>query len=391
MAINNSINSPRPITVPQGGTAKTSFTAYSVICGGTTSTGILQNVSGVGTSNQILTSTGAASLPTWQTTAGGSLSLTAASTNLVCSPATITGTGTIDLASSPSVSGSWTVGTSFNIPDTTSSTTGVIFHNTSTPFIHTGIAESNSNIFLGLNAGNFTLTGTLNTGLGRIVLNAVTSGNHNSGLGTTCLSLLTTGTNNVAFIGGATSGLTSGSNNTTFGETAGINYTTESSNINIESNSVGASTSESNLLRIGHATGTAAGNISTAIICGITGKTSASGIGALVNSSNVLGTTTSSLRFKHNITDMADSSSRLMKLRPVTFLYNKEIEDATDETKYGLIAEEVAEIFPELVVWDEEDKPFTIRYNDMPAMLLNEIQKLNRCMDKLEAQRGTIH
>jgi len=386
MATNNSINAPLPTAVPKGGSGDTSFTAYSVICGGTTSTAVLQNVSGVGTSGQILTSNGAATLPTWQANPS-SISITAGSANIVCSPSTITGTGTVNLANSPSVSGSVTVGTSIKLPDTTSSTVGVIFHN-SNRFIHTGIAESNFCTFVGTNAGNFTLTGTFNTGLGSNVFQATTSGNHNTGVGTNALTLLTTGTFNGAFGDGALSALTTGTDNICLGHNAGSNYTSsESSNIQIGSG-VSGTAAESNVLRIGAGTGTGAGQLNSAIICGITGKTSASGIAVLVNSSNVLGTTTSSRRFKHNIEDMGDSSDRLMKLRPVTFLYNKEIEDATDEMKFGLIAEEVAEIFPELAYLNAKGEPESVRYNDMPAILLNELQKLNKRIRQFEAEAG---
>lgn len=404
MATNNSINSPLPTTVPNGGTGDVSFTAYSVLCGGTTSTGVLQNVSGVGTSGQVLKSNGASALPTWQAGPVASLSITAASSNIVCSPSTITGTGTIDLASSPSVSGSWTVGTSFNVPDTTSSTVGIIFHN-SNPFIHTGKTDANNNIFVGIctggQIGNFTLTGTANLAIcggavsvSNASFSALTTGSRNLGIGYNSTTNLTSGSDNISIAGGTLVFLTTGNNNISIGDDAGGSYTgSESNNIQILYGVLGPSfAGESNVLRIaGNGTGTGAGQINTAIICGITGKTSASGIGVLINTSSVLGTTTSSRRFKHNIEDMGDSSDRLMKLRPVTFLYNKEIEDATDEMKFGLIAEEVAEIMPELVVLDEEDKPFTIRYNDMPAILLNEIQKLNKVMDNLEARRGTIH
>jgi len=74
MATNNAINNPGTfkISVAGGGTGGSSFTAYSVLCGGTTSTGVLQNVSGVGTSGQVLTSNGAGTLPTWKNTGAGS-------------------------------------------------------------------------------------------------------------------------------------------------------------------------------------------------------------------------------------------------------------------------------------------------------------------------------
>lgn len=385
MATNNSINSPLPTTVPKGGTGDTSFTAYSVLCGGTTSTALLQNVSGVGTSGQILTSNGASALPTWQPAGAASVSITAASANIVVSPSPITGTGTVNLGNSPSVSGSVTVGTSIKIPDTTSSTTGIIFHN-SNAFIHTGIADTNLNNFLGVSSGNFTLSGTHNNAYGGSTLHALTTGSRNQAFGTNALKATTTGTDNVAVGDGSLSAVITGIQNLCLGSNTGSSYTSsESNNILIGFNVTGT-VGESNVLRIGTGTGTGAGNLNSAIISGITGKTSASGVAVLINSSNVLGTTTSSRRFKHNIEDMGDSSDRLMKLRPVTFLYNKEIEDATDEMKFGLIAEEVLEIFPELAYLNAKGEPESVRYNDMPAILLNELQKLSTRIRKYEAE-----
>lgn len=103
----------------------------------------------------------------------------------------------------------------------------------------------------------------------------------------------------------------------------------------------------------------------------------------LIDSTGLLGTVVSSARFKNNITDMDDASSALMQLRPVTFTFKK---DQNKNLQYGLIAEEVAEIMPEIVNYDNEGLPFSVRYHDMPAMLLNEIQKLSRRIEALENQ-----
>lgn len=280
-------------------------------------------------------------------------------------------TVTIDLDASPSVSGSVTVGTSLNFPNTTSSTTGVIFQN-SVRFIHTGIAAVNGNTFIGSSAGNFTLSGVNNTILGQ-----------NSFLS------VTTGVNNTTVGSGTLPNLTTGNYNCIFGTAGGASYTgSESSNILIGSNLSGT-VSESNVLRIGSGTGTAAGQINQAIISGITGKTSTGGVAVLVNASNVLGTTTSSKRFKNNILDMGESSNPIMKLRPVTFLYNKDmVDDATDEMKFGLIAEEVLEVMPELAFLNAKGEPESVRYHDMPAILLNELQKLMRRVEALEKERA---
>ena len=87
---------------------------------------------------------------------------------------------------------------------------------------------------------------------------------------------------------------------------------------------------------------------------------------------------TSSLRFKEQVRDMGDSTNALMKLRPVTFLYKPEYENGERTLQYGLIAEEVAKVYPELVAYDNDGQPYTVRYQYLSTMLLNEVQKQYR-------------
>jgi hypothetical protein len=112
-------------------------------------------------------------------------------------------------------------------------------------------------------------------------------------------------------------------------------------------------------------------------MAGISGATSASGVAVLVNSNGQLGTTTSSRRFKDEVADMGRESDVLMKLRPVAFYYKPEYDD-TRTRQYGLVAEEVAEVAPELVLSDKDGSPQTVRYHFVNAMLLNEVQKQRR-------------
>jgi hypothetical protein len=95
----------------------------------------------------------------------------------------------------------------------------------------------------------------------------------------------------------------------------------------------------------------------------------------------------SSGRLKESVKDMGEASELLAKLRPVTFRYKKEIADAVDTRQYGLIAEEVAEVAPELVVTDAKGQPYAVRYNLLTPMLLNEVQKQQR---KIEGQQQVI-
>jgi hypothetical protein len=83
----------------------------------------------------------------------------------------------------------------------------------------------------------------------------------------------------------------------------------------------------------------------------------------------------SSLRFKEQVRDMGDSTNGLMKLRPVTFFYKPEYALGGRTLQYGLIAEEVAQVYPELVEFDKDGKPYSIRYQLITTMLLNELQK----------------
>jgi len=110
-------------------------------------------------------------------------------------------------------------------------------------------------------------------------------------------------------------------------------------------------------------------------VAGIHGVTSSSGIPVYVNTLGQLGTATSSLRFKEDVTDMGGASDVLMKLRPVTFHYKAPYDDGQRVLQYGLIAEEVAAIEPGLVQLGDDGQPLTVRYHFVNAMLLGEVQK----------------
>jgi len=112
----------------------------------------------------------------------------------------------------------------------------------------------------------------------------------------------------------------------------------------------------------------------------------ASARAVFVNSDNKIGTIASSRRYKENITPMDKASEALFALKPVTFRYKKEI-DRSRALSFGLIAEEVAEISPDLITRDRDGKPETVRYEAVNAMLLNEFLKEHR---KVEAQQSKI-
>ena len=119
-------------------------------------------------------------------------------------------------------------------------------------------------------------------------------------------------------------------------------------------------------------------------IAGISKVTVAGGVGVVVNTNGQLGTVTSSARYKEAIQPMDQASEALLALQPVTFRYKKAL-DPEAIPQFGLIAEEVAKVDPDLVARDEEGKPYTVRYEAVNAMLLNEFLKEHRKVEALEA------
>jgi hypothetical protein len=228
-------------------------------------------------------------------------------------------------------------------------------------------------------------TGANNAAFGDSALKSNTMGAFNAAFGFQTLFANTTGASNSAFGDGALSGLTIGDFNIAIGNGAGVSLTSGSANIYIGNLGVGT---ESNTIRIGDPVAA-----TSTFIAGIFGTIDAGGTSVFVNSSGQLGTFASSRRFKQEIVDMAGESDLLMKLRPVAFYYKPQYDD-THTRQYGLVAEEVAQVSPELVVFDKDGVPQTVRYHFVNAMLLNEVQKQRQLVEyqrKLnEAQQGTI-
>ena len=106
----------------------------------------------------------------------------------------------------------------------------------------------------------------------------------------------------------------------------------------------------------------------------------------VVDGNGQLGTVSSSRRYKEDIADMGDASARLLALRPVTFRYRKPYDNGEKPVQYGLIAEEVAEVFPELAVLNAEGRPETVKYQDLAPLLLNEVQKLRTEKEQLRVR-----
>jgi hypothetical protein len=173
-----------------------------------------------------------------------------------------------------------------------------------------------------------------------------------------------------------------GDSNIAIGYTAG--QTLGSGRADIDIGNAGVS-GESHVLRIGtQSDGGTDSGINSAYIAGIN-AVQVSGAAVVVSSSGQLGTTTSSARYKHEIRDLGHDSDVLLALRPVSFKYKPEY-DKAQRQQYGLIAEEVVEVAPQLVLYDAEGKLQTVRYDQVNAMLLNEVQKQRRELDALTAR-----
>src|SRR5947209_7295539 len=123
-----------------------------------------------------------------------------------------------------------------------------------------------------------------------------------------------------------------------------------------------------------------------AFVAGISGVTVPGGVGVIIDSSGHLGTTTSSARFKENIKPMDKASEAILALQPVTFRYKHDL-DPNGIPQFGLVAEEVEKVNPDLVARNDEGKIISVRYEAVNAMLLNEFLKEHR---KAEEQQATI-
>ena len=216
----------------------------------------------------------------------------------------------------------------------------------------------NQNTADGYGAMVFNTTGNQNTASGYFAVYQNTTGNSNTGTGYSALLNNTTGNQNIAL-----------------GNFAGSNLTTGDNNIDIGNPGVAG---EANTIRIG-----AVGTQAATYIAGIIGKTSPRGTPVFINANGQLGTVTSSARFKDGIKRMERASEALFALKPVIFHYKKEV-DPEGIPQFGLVAEEVEKVNPALITRDADGKPYTVRYEAINAMLLNEFLKEHKKVEDLE-------
>jgi trimeric autotransporter adhesin len=250
--------------------------------------------------------------------------------------------------------------------------------------------NSSDNTAVGWSAGISNTTGTNNVAVGKEALASNTAGNNNTAIGTAALVSKTGGNNNVALgvealasntAGGSNTAIgfralrsNPGSNNIALGFNAGINLSAGNNNIDI--GNPGAVFGESSTIRIGSA------SQSRTFIAGIRGVVPPVGVllPVYIDLNGQLGNTVSSRRFKKEIKAMDNASEAIHALKPVTFHYKS---DTTSTPQFGLIAEEVAAVNPDLVVRDENGAIYTVRYEAVNAMLLNEFLKEHRKVEQL--------
>jgi hypothetical protein len=222
--------------------------------------------------------------------------------------------------------------------------------------------------------------GSDNTATGRQALINNTTGGSNTAIGVFALNNNIDGGVNTAIGIQALQNNNHGSNNTAIGRNALGGSATGNFNIGLGSNAGTSVTSASNVICIG----TEGNNVDNSCYIGEIFGSTVSASAVFVNSNGRLGTMTSSKRFKQDIKPMDNVSEALYSLKPVSFRYKKEF-DPAGASQLGLVAEDVEKVNPDLIIRDKDGKPYTVRYEQINTMLLNEFLKEHRKVEKLEA------
>jgi hypothetical protein len=251
-------------------------------------------------------------------------------------------------------------------------------HGWSSLFSNTSGSSNTADCFQALYSNT---TGVENTANGALALFSNTEGNSNTAAGFQALLSNTTGASNTANGFFALLSNTEGGSNTAIGLVALANNTTGSFNTAIGVGAGAGVETANNVICIGHPGANVSnrcyiGNIHGAFVSG-------NAVPVLIDSNGQLGTALSSRRFKKEIKPMDKASEAILALRPVTFRYKKEIDPACT-SQFGLVAEDVDKVNPDLVVRDEDGKPYSVRYDQVNAMLLNEFLKEHKRVEQLE-------
>ena len=224
--------------------------------------------------------------------------------------------------------------------------------------------------------------GQLNTAVGRASMQFNTGGGGNTAVGNLSARGVQ-GNDNTALGASALIDVGSGNNNIAIGSGAGGVVDTGSNNIYIQAGAAVAA--EAATLRLGS-------TITRAFIAGIRGITTGTNdaVAVVVDSTGQLGTVSSSRRTKDNIADLGDISRAIFNLRPVQFTYKTLFADGRAPVQYGLIAEEVQAVMPELVAYGKDGQVETVKYHVLPTLLLAEVQRLERDRQAMAADRAEL-
>ena len=247
----------------------------------------------------------------------------------------------------------------------------------------------NSNISGSYNAANgfkalySNTTGNYNTADGARALFSNSKGKFNTAIGLSALLHNGTGQRNTALGTQSLAKMSKGDSNLALGMNAGINLVKGFNNVYIAN--PGASF-ESKTIRIGRS-----GHART-FIGGIRGRATgmSDSVPVVIDSNGQLGTINSSARFKKDIKDMNEASRNLLKLRPVTYRYKQANDNGENPIEYGLIAEEVAEVYPELVAHSADGQIETVQYHKLTPMLLNELLVMNKRLQQAQAREQAL-
>lgn len=256
-----------------------------------------------------------------------------------------------------------------------------------------GNTTGNNNVAIGANTLLSNASGSANTAVGGFALSN-NYANDNTAVGISTLWTNTVGADNTALGASALFNNTGGSYNVALGQNALFSNTAGSWNIGIGYQAGTALTNGNNNIFIANA---GQSNDSNTIRVGTPGtqtstymagifNTNLSGSTVLINSSGQLGIATSSERFKEDVTDMGNASDALMLLRPVSYRYKQPFNDGTQPLQYGLLGENVAKVYPQLVVYAADGQIQSLEYQQLPALLLNEVQKQHRIIDQQEKE-----
>lgn len=255
------------------------------------------------------------------------------------------------------------------------------------------VTDGSSNTMIGSGAGKAGVSGANNSAIGRLALSSVTSGDSNMAFGSSALASLSSGNYNVAVGVVALQNLTTTDGNVGIGRQALQNVVTGANNtaIGYQAGS-GLTTNDSNNIYIS-TTGTAGdngkisvgtnGTHTSCFIQGISGVT-VTGTAVLCSTAGQLGTIASSARYKENILPIKEDVS-VLDLIPVEFNYKQ---DENKSKQYGLIAEDVDEEFPYLCAYNDKCEPESVKYHELPTLLLLEVKRLAKRVEELEKARG---